>query len=36
MGNAHSDLKAIADEITGTNAEHGALNAIRRWLEAND
>ncbi len=34
MGNAHPDLKAIADEVVGTNDEHGALCRIERWLEA--
>lgn len=32
MENAHPDLKAIADEITGTNLDHGALTTLRKWL----
>ena len=32
MGNAHPELKAIADEVVGTNDEHGALQRIERWL----
>lgn len=32
MGNAHPDLKAIADEVVGTNDEHGALDRIERWI----
>lgn len=32
MGNAHPDLKAIADEVVETNDEHGALRRIERWI----
>lgn len=33
MGNAHPDLKAIADEVVETNDDHGALRRIERWLD---
>ncbi|WP_394281971.1 HAD family hydrolase [Corynebacterium sp.] len=32
MENAHPDLKAIADEITASNIDHGALKTLRKWL----
>lgn len=32
MGNAHSDLKEIADIVADSNADHGAINVIREWL----
>lgn len=32
MGNAHPDLKAIADEVIGTNAEHAAVHRLAAWL----
>lgn len=33
MGNAHADLKAIADEVVGTNAEGGAVDKLGAWLQ---
>lgn len=33
MGNAHEDLKRIADDVVETNDENGALRRIGRWLE---
>jgi Cof subfamily protein (haloacid dehalogenase superfamily) len=32
MGNAHEDVKAIADYVTLTAAEHGLAHAIRRFF----
>lgn len=32
MGNAHGDVKAIADEVCGTVAEEGAVVKLREWL----
>ena len=32
MGNAHPELKAIANEVTGTNAEDGVAAALERWV----
>lgn len=32
MGNAHPDLKAVADEVIGTNAEHAAVHRLAAWL----
>jgi hydroxymethylpyrimidine pyrophosphatase-like HAD family hydrolase len=32
MGNARPEALAVAKERTGTNAEHGVAQAIRRWL----
>jgi Cof subfamily protein (haloacid dehalogenase superfamily) len=32
MGNAHADVKAIADYVTLTAAEHGLAHAIRRFF----
>ena len=33
MGNAHADLKAVADEVVGTNAEHGVVVRLAQWLQ---
>ena len=33
MANGHDKLKAIADIIATSNAEHGALKMIREWLD---
>lgn len=33
MGNAHPDLKAIADEVVGTNAEGSAVDKLEAWLQ---
>ena len=33
MANGHDKLKAIADIIAASNAEHGALKMIREWLD---
>lgn len=32
MGNAHADVKAVADEVCGTVAEEGAVATLREWL----
>lgn len=32
MGNAHPELKAIANEVTGTNAEDGVAAVLERWV----
>ena len=32
MGNAHPDLKTVADEVIGTNAEHAAVHRLAAWL----
>ncbi|MCP1387684.1 Cof-type HAD-IIB family hydrolase [Corynebacterium sp. TA-R-1] len=32
MGNAHDDLKAIADEVVGTNADEAAVEKLKAWL----
>lgn len=32
VGNAHADLKAIADEVVGTNAEHAVVHKLEGWL----
>ncbi|MDK8363391.1 HAD family hydrolase [Corynebacterium sp. UMB10119B.1] len=32
MGNAHPDLKKVADEVIGTNAEHAAVHRLAAWL----
>ncbi|WJY97141.1 HAD family hydrolase [Corynebacterium fournieri] len=32
MGNAHDDLKAVADEVVGTNAEGAAVDKLAVWL----
>lgn len=32
MGNAHEDLKAIADEVVGTNEEHAVVRTLEGWL----
>lgn len=32
MGNARPAARAVAREITGTNAEHGVAQAIERWV----
>lgn len=33
MGNAHDDLKAVADEVVGTNAEHAVVARLAQWLK---
>ena len=32
MGNAHDDIKAAADHVTGSNAEDGLVQAIERFV----
>lgn len=32
MGNAHEDLKAVADEVVGTNVDGAAVERLARWL----
>ena len=32
MGNAHPELKAVANEVTGTNAEDGVAAVLERWV----
>ena len=32
MGNAHEDLKAVADEVVGTNADGAAVERLAQWL----
>ncbi|MCZ2221131.1 Cof-type HAD-IIB family hydrolase [Corynebacterium pilbarense] len=32
MGNAHEDVKAVADEVVGTNAEGAAVARLAKWL----
>lgn len=32
MGNAHPELKTIANEVTGTNAEDGVAAVLERWV----
>lgn len=32
MGHAHPALKAVADEVTGTNAEDGVAEILERWF----
>lgn len=34
MGNAHPNLKAVADFVTGTNDEDGILQAVQRMIAA--
>ncbi|AIJ33128.1 HAD family hydrolase [Corynebacterium imitans] len=31
MGNAHPDLKEVADEVIGTNGEHAAVAKLAQW-----
>lgn len=33
MENGHEDLKAIADVVAESNADHGALKILRGWLD---
>lgn len=33
MGNAHEDLKGIADEVIGTNGDHAVVDKLRLWLD---
>lgn len=33
MGNAHDDLKAVADEVVGTNAQHAVVDKLAQWLQ---
>jgi hydroxymethylpyrimidine pyrophosphatase-like HAD family hydrolase len=32
MANAHADVLAAADEVTGTNAEDGVAQVLERWF----
>ena len=32
MGNAREEVKAVADYVTGSNAEDGLVQAIERFL----
>ena len=32
MGNAHEDLKAVADEVVGTNVDGAAVARLAQWL----
>lgn len=32
MGNAHEDLKAVADEVVGTNVDGAAVERLAQWL----
>jgi hydroxymethylpyrimidine pyrophosphatase-like HAD family hydrolase len=31
MGNAHADVRAIADEITASNSDDGVAKVLERW-----
>lgn len=33
MDNGHADLKNIADIVAESNADHGAVNMIRQWVD---
>lgn len=32
MGNAHEDVKRVADEVVGTNGENGVVDTLARWF----
>lgn len=32
MGNAHEDVKKMADEVVGTNGDDGVVDTLARWL----
>ena len=32
MGNAHEDVKAVADEVVGTNTDGAAVARLAKWL----
>jgi len=31
MGNAHPEARAAADEVTGSNVDHGVAMVLERW-----
>ena len=33
MDNAHPDLKAIADEVIGTNGDEAVVDKLAQWLQ---